>query len=141
VCSVDPNVGGGLCLVQIAAQTPVPRLRVGSALEGEVGLGTSSLGLCVGPVRIFLFRRKPVAEVLFFSLRRRQLLQQIAALVFRGRFVSHNLSMLRSEALNPPLELPSFGSKLRGQCPRRNVLSEGGRLAEKTVKFEAIKEK
>jgi hypothetical protein len=49
--------------------------------------------------------------------------------------------MLRSEALNPPLEPPPFGSKLRGQRPRRNVLGEGSRLAQKTVKFEAIEEK
>jgi hypothetical protein len=85
--------------------------------------------------------RKPATKVLFFSLRRRQLLQQIAALVFRGRFVSHSLSMLHSEALNPPLESPSFGSKLRGQCPQRNVLGKGSRLTQKAVKFEAIKEK
>jgi hypothetical protein len=98
--------------VQIATQIPMHRLRVGGTLEGKVGLGKGSLGLCVGLVRIFLFRRKPAAEVLFFSLRRRQLFHQIAALVFRGRFVSHSLSMLRSEALNPALESPPFGSKL-----------------------------
>jgi hypothetical protein len=110
-------------------------------LEGEVGIGTGSLGLYAGPVHILLFRRQSAAEVLFFSLRHRQLLHQIAALVFRGWFVSHSLSMLRSEALNPPLDSSPFGSKLRGQCPRRNVLGEGGRLAQKTVKFEVIKEK
>jgi hypothetical protein len=84
VCSVDPCVGGGLHFVQIATQAPVPRLRVGSTLKGEVGFGTGSLGLRAGPVRILLFRRQPAPEVLFFSLRHRQLLHQIVALVFRG---------------------------------------------------------
>jgi hypothetical protein len=45
----------------------MPRLRIGSTLDGEVGLSTGSLGLCAGPVRILLFRRKPATEVLFFS--------------------------------------------------------------------------
>ena len=84
VCSVDPSAGGGFRFVHIAAQTPLPRLRVGGALEGEVGLGTGSLDLCAGLVRIFLFRHKPAAEVLFLSLRRQQLFQQIAAFVFCG---------------------------------------------------------
>jgi hypothetical protein len=126
--------GGGLCFVHIAAQTPLPRLRVGGALEGEAGLDTGSLGLGAGFFRVLPFRRKPTAEVLFLSLRRRQLFQQIAALVFRRRLVSHNLRMLRSEALNPPLESPPFGRKLQGQRPRHNVLGEGGRVAQKTVK-------
>jgi hypothetical protein len=49
--------------------------------------------------------------------------------------------MLRSEALNPPLEPSPFGRKLRGQRPRCNVLGEGGYLAQKTAKFGAMEEK
>jgi hypothetical protein len=141
VCSVDPSAGGGFRFVHIAAQTPLPRLRVGGTLEGEVGLGTGSVGLCVGFFRIFLFCRKPATEVLFLSLRCRQLFQQIAALVFCCRLVSHSLRMLRSDALNPPLKSLPFSRKLQGQHPRRNVLGEGGRLAQKTVKFGAMEEK
>jgi hypothetical protein len=93
-----------------------------------------SLGLGTGFFRILPFRCKPAAEVLFLSLRRRQLFKQIAAPVFRRRLVSNSLCMLRSEALNPPLESSRFGRKLRGQRPQCNVLGEGSRLAQKTVK-------
>jgi hypothetical protein len=79
-----PCASGGLRSVQIDAKTPVPRLRIGSTLEGEVGLGTGRLGLHVGPVRVLLFHREPAAEILFLSLRRRQLLKQVAAPVLRG---------------------------------------------------------
>jgi hypothetical protein len=84
VCSVDPCESGGLRSVQIAMKTTLPRLCVGSALEGEVGLDTGSLGLRVGPVRVLLFRCEPAAEILFLSLHRRQLLKQVAAPVFHG---------------------------------------------------------
>jgi hypothetical protein len=62
----------------------MPRLRIGSVSEGEVGLGTSSLGLRVGPVCVLLFRHEPAAEVLFLSLCCRQLLKQVAASVLRA---------------------------------------------------------
>jgi hypothetical protein len=100
----------------------VARLR--STLESEVGLGARkvglgmrSLGLHAGLIRILLFHRQPAAEVLVFGLRSRQLLHQVAALVLRGRFVPHNLSVLGPEALNPPLESSPFSSELRGQGP------------------------
>jgi hypothetical protein len=48
-----PSAGGSLHLVHIAAQTPLPRLRVGGTLEGKAGLGIGSLGLCAGFFRIF----------------------------------------------------------------------------------------
>jgi hypothetical protein len=134
VCSVDPSTGRGLCFVHITTQTPLPRLRVGGALEGEAGLSMGSLGLGAGFFRVLPFRRKPTAEVLFLSLHRRQLFKQIAAPVFRRRLISNSLRMLCSEALNPPFELPPFGRKLRGQRPRCNVLGEGSRLAQKTIK-------
>jgi hypothetical protein len=120
-CSVHLCAGRDLRFVQIATQAPVVRLRLCNTLESEVGLGarelglgTRSLGLRAGPVRILLFRRQPAGEVLFFGLCSRQLLHQVAALVLRDRFVPDNLSVLRPEALNPPLESSPFGSKLRG---------------------------
>jgi hypothetical protein len=70
VCSLDPSTGGGHRFVHITAQTPLPRLRVGGALEGEAGLNTGSLGLDAGFFRVLPFPRKPTAEVLFLSLRR-----------------------------------------------------------------------
>jgi hypothetical protein len=48
VCSVDPSAGGSLCFVHIAAQTPLPRLRIDGALEGKVGHGMGNLGLGAG---------------------------------------------------------------------------------------------
>jgi hypothetical protein len=112
VCSVDPNASGGLCLIHVAAQTFQPRLRIGVALEDKAGLGVGSLGLSAGLFRVPPLRSKPTTQVLFISLRRRQLFKKITAPVFCHRLVSDSLRMLRSEALNPPLKSPLFGKKL-----------------------------
>jgi hypothetical protein len=112
VRSVDPSAGGGLRFVHVAAQTSLPRLHVGGALEGKAGFGAGGLGLSAGLFRILPFCRKPTIEVLFLSLRHRQLFKQIAAPVFRRRLVSDGLRMLRSEALNPPLKSLPIGNKL-----------------------------
>jgi hypothetical protein len=93
MCSIDACASGGLRPVQIAVKAPVPQLCIGSALESEVGLGMSSLGLRVGPftgglglrtgpLRVLLFHDKLAAEVLL-SLCHRQLLKQVVALVLR----------------------------------------------------------
>ena len=95
-------------------------------------------GVTTGLVSILLFCHQPAVELLFFSLRGRQLLHQVVALALCGRFVPHSLSVLRPKALNPPLESSPFGSELRGQGPRRNPFGEGGRLASNTVKFDVI---
>jgi hypothetical protein len=48
--------------------------------------------------------------------------------------------MLRPKTFNPTLESSPLGSELRGQGARRNMLSEGGRQAQKAVKFTIMKE-
>ena len=94
MCSIDACASGGLRPVQIAAKTPVPRHRIGSVLESEVGLGTSILGLRVGPITggqslhtgpllVLLFCGKLAAEVLLLSFHHRHLLKQVATLVLR----------------------------------------------------------
>jgi hypothetical protein len=104
----------------------------------KLGISARNLGLRAGLVSILFFRCQSAAEFLFFGLRSRQLIHQVAALVLHGRPVPHSLSELRPEALNPPLDSSPFGSKLRGQGPRRNPFDEGSRLASNTVKFEVI---
>jgi hypothetical protein len=128
VRSVDPSAGGGLCPVNITAQALQPRLRIDSALEGKAGLGAGSLDLGACFFRAVPLFRKPTTEVLFLRLCLRQLLQQVTAPVLRYRLVSDGLRMLRSEALDPPLESPPLGRVLRGQRPRSNTLGEGSRL-------------
>jgi hypothetical protein len=48
--------------------------------------------------------------------------------------------MLRPKALNPALEPFPFGTQLRGQRPRRNVVSEDRRLALQFAKVKKAKD-
>jgi hypothetical protein len=75
----------------MAAKAPVVRLCLRSTLDGKASLdarklsfGTRSLGHRAGFVSILPLRGQPAAKFLLFILRRRQLVRQIAVLVFRG---------------------------------------------------------
>jgi hypothetical protein len=101
-------------------------------LEGKAGLGAGSLGFDACFFRALSLLRKPMAEVVFLRLYRRQLLQQVTAP--GRRLVSDSLRMLRSEALGPPLKSPPLGRELRGQRPQSNALGKGSRLSQELSK-------
>jgi hypothetical protein len=103
-------------------------------LEGKAGLGAGSLGFDTCFFRALSLLRKPMAEVVFLRLYRRQLLQQVTTPVLRRRLVSDSLRMLRSEALGPPLKSPPLGRELQGQRHQSNALGEGSRLSQELSK-------
>lgn len=85
------------CLLAIAAHVLQLKLQVGNTLA-------NNLGLRAGVLHILLFIIEPATKVLIFLLKRRHLVEKVLALIFGRRLVPDCLGMLRSKALNPPLE-------------------------------------
>jgi hypothetical protein len=115
----NPNAGGGLRLLGVAAQALQPQLRIGGTLESKIGLSTCNVGFSAGSLGLYasFFHAlplpcKPTAKVFFLCLHRRQLLKQVAALILHHRLVPDCLRMLRPEALDSPLKSPPLSRKL-----------------------------
>jgi hypothetical protein len=132
---LDLHARRGLGFVHAVAQSVEPRLQLLGTLAGETALrpckhsvGLRSLRISNDLVRLPPLLHQLAPEIRLLGLHSGQPLRQPVVFTFRSRLLPNSICMLRTETLD-------FGSKLRSQSTRRDMVGEVGRLPPKTMRL------
>jgi hypothetical protein len=125
----------GLGFIHAVAKAAELRFKLLGALAGETGLrprkfsvSLSSLRVGGSLIRVPPLLRQLAPEIPLLGLHSGQPLRQPTVFTFRSRLLPNSIHMLRTETLD-------FGSKLRSQSTRRDMVSEVGRLQPNTMRL------